>query len=102
MRARAHSHVTRRLYYKKICKKGNIWLTTMPCLRLILVLNFSYIAAMDGSIESEEARCHCGHLVAKLRKAGVELKCKRCKRILLIPFGGNPARLSPLNTRRSL
>lgn len=33
-----------------------------------------------------EARCECGQLVAKLRPAGVELKCKRCKRIVLIPF----------------
>lgn len=44
-----------------------------------------------------EARCHCGQLVAKLRRDGVELKCKRCKRIVLIPFdhaltkGGGPA-----------
>jgi hypothetical protein len=33
-----------------------------------------------------EARCHCGQLVAKLRREGIELKCKRCKRIVLIPF----------------
>jgi phage FluMu protein Com len=33
-----------------------------------------------------EARCECGQLVAKLRPDGVELKCKRCKRIVLIPF----------------
>ena len=33
-----------------------------------------------------EARCECGQLIAKLRKDGVELKCKRCKRIVLIPF----------------
>jgi len=33
-----------------------------------------------------EARCECGQLVAKLRTDGVELKCKRCKRIMLIPF----------------
>ena len=34
----------------------------------------------------QEARCECGQLIAKLRKDGVELKCKRCKRIVLIPF----------------
>lgn len=33
-----------------------------------------------------EARCECGQLIAKLRADGVELKCKRCKRIVLIPF----------------
>jgi len=41
---------------------------------------------MDRELGSEEARCHCGHLVAILRKTGVELKCKRCKRLLFIPF----------------
>ena len=34
----------------------------------------------------KEARCHCGHLMAKLRKGGVELKCKRCKRIIHLPL----------------
>jgi hypothetical protein len=33
-----------------------------------------------------EARCHCGQLMAILKKEGVELKCKRCKRLILIPF----------------
>jgi phage FluMu protein Com len=41
---------------------------------------------MEYASKKEEARCHCGHLVAKLRRTGVELKCKRCKRLLLIPF----------------
>jgi len=36
--------------------------------------------------DDKEARCDCGHLVAKLRRDGVELKCKRCKRLVLIPF----------------
>ncbi len=34
----------------------------------------------------QESRCECGQLVAKLRPDGVELKCKRCKRIVLIPY----------------
>ena len=33
-----------------------------------------------------EARCTCGQLVAKLNDHGVELKCKRCKRIVSIPL----------------
>jgi phage FluMu protein Com len=33
-----------------------------------------------------ETRCECGQLIAKLRAAGLELKCKRCKRIVMIPF----------------
>jgi hypothetical protein len=36
--------------------------------------------------EKSEARCECGQLIAKLRDNGLELKCKRCKRIILLPF----------------
>jgi hypothetical protein len=36
--------------------------------------------------DSSETRCECGQLIAKLRDNGLELKCKRCKRIVLIPF----------------
>jgi len=35
---------------------------------------------------ASEARCHCGQLMALLKKDGVELKCKRCKRLVFIPF----------------
>jgi len=34
----------------------------------------------------QEVRCECGSLVAKLVESGVELKCRRCKRLALIPF----------------
>ncbi|MDA0738899.1 MAG: hypothetical protein O2999_10745 [Nitrospirae bacterium] len=40
----------------------------------------------DSIAKTREARCHCGYLVAKLRKDGVELKCRRCKRIIVLPF----------------
>ncbi|HEX9758476.1 MAG TPA: hypothetical protein VGB26_11895 [Nitrospiria bacterium] len=33
-----------------------------------------------------EIRCHCGSLVAKLLEIGVELKCRRCKRLAVIPL----------------
>lgn len=33
-----------------------------------------------------ETRCECGQLIAKVGEGGLELKCKRCKRIVLIPF----------------
>ena len=33
-----------------------------------------------------ETRCECGQLIAKLCEQGLELKCKRCKRIVVIPF----------------
>ena len=31
-------------------------------------------------------RCECGSLLARLTARGVEIKCRRCKRIILIPF----------------
>ncbi len=33
-----------------------------------------------------EARCECGQLIAKICEQGLELKCKRCKRVVVIPF----------------
>jgi phage FluMu protein Com len=34
----------------------------------------------------EDLRCLCGRLVAKLVTGGIELKCGRCHRIVLVPF----------------
>lgn len=36
--------------------------------------------------QDSETRCECGQLIAKVRGQGIELKCKRCKRIVVIPF----------------
>ena len=38
------------------------------------------------SADCSEARCECGQLIAKIRVQGLELKCKRCKRIVVIPL----------------
>ena len=35
-----------------------------------------------------EERCLCGSLVAKVSLDGVEILCRRCKRIHLIPWPG--------------
>jgi len=35
---------------------------------------------------NSETRCECGQLIAKVVGGGLELKCKRCKRIVIIPF----------------
>jgi len=43
-------------------------------------------SAKPGTTDRAEARCECGQLIAKLRNHGVELKCKRCKRIVVIPY----------------
>ena len=37
-------------------------------------------------VEVSETRCECGQLIAKVRSQALELKCKRCKRIVIIPF----------------
>ncbi len=54
---------------------------------------------MDGDnsddVMCNEARCDCGHLVAKLRTSGVELKCKRCKRLVIIPYSAEDQHTLP-------
>lgn len=34
----------------------------------------------------EEARCACGRLLARLTDAGIELKCSRCRRVVVIDW----------------
>lgn len=42
--------------------------------------------SMTHTDVERESRCPCGQLVAKLRPEGIELKCKRCKRLVVIPY----------------
>ena len=46
----------------------------------------STISTSSHSADCGETRCECGQLIAKVRGQGLELKCKRCKRIVVIPF----------------
>jgi hypothetical protein len=39
----------------------------------------------------EDLRCGCGSLLARLVPDGVELKCRRCKRTVVIPLTGEEA-----------
>lgn len=32
-----------------------------------------------------EVRCTCGSLMARVTVAGIELKCRRCKRVVVVP-----------------
>ena len=41
---------------------------------------------MNHPADCGDTRCECGQLIAKVRGQGLELKCKRCKRIVVIPF----------------
>jgi phage FluMu protein Com len=63
---------------------------------LIIVLNFisshEHLAMarttspMSHTADCDETRCECGQLIAKVCGQGLELKCKRCKRFVVIPF----------------
>lgn len=46
----------------------------------------SQTITQPSATQSSETRCECGQLIAKICPAGLELKCKRCKRIVIIPF----------------
>jgi hypothetical protein len=35
---------------------------------------------------NDSLRCSCGSLLARLVADGVELKCRRCKRHVVVPF----------------
>jgi phage FluMu protein Com len=41
---------------------------------------------MSHTADCDETRCECGQLIAKVCGQGLELKCKRCKRFVVIPF----------------
>ena len=45
----------------------------------------SCLEYLDGQ-ERVDERCECGNLVAKLTADSVEIKCRRCKRIRVIPM----------------
>jgi phage FluMu protein Com len=41
---------------------------------------------LGGSADEKPFRCLCGSLLARLVPEGVELKCRRCKRQIVIPL----------------
>lgn len=42
---------------------------------------------MSGNYKTTKGlRCECGSLIAVLTESGVEIKCRRCKRIKIIPL----------------
>jgi len=40
----------------------------------------------DRMVLPSQHRCECGNLLAKMAQDGIEVKCRRCKRIVLIRF----------------
>ena len=43
------------------------------------------IAVFKQKSESHEHRCLCGSLLARITPQGIELKCRKCKRLQIIP-----------------
>jgi phage FluMu protein Com len=41
-------------------------------------------AQSAGEGHARESRCACGSLLARLTAEGVELKCRRCKRLVIV------------------
>ncbi len=44
------------------------------------------LSLLDQDLDQKELRCLCGSLIAKICEAGLELKCRRCKRFHIIPI----------------
>ena len=51
----------------------------------VLTSRAAHRDACDACCEGEALRCACGSLVARHVSDGIELKCRRCKRIVIIP-----------------
>ena len=55
--------------------------------------------------DGADYRCHCGNLLARLVPEGVELRCRRCKRTLVVPLSaegaGDPTLPNPAPLSRS-
>ena len=39
-----------------------------------------------SAAKGTDARCHCGNLLARITSRGVEIKCRRCKRVHVVPL----------------
>jgi phage FluMu protein Com len=39
-----------------------------------------------GACAHEDLRCACGSLLARRVRDGIELKCRRCKRTVVVPL----------------
>lgn len=37
-------------------------------------------------LDHPDIRCTCGQLIARWTRNGVEIKCKRCRRLIVIPY----------------
>jgi hypothetical protein len=42
----------------------------------------------DPEPSDDDLRCACGRLLARVVDGGIELRCTRCKRALVLPWSG--------------
>ena len=42
------------------------------------------MAVPNSRQSKDELRCHCGSLMARVTARGIELKCRRCKRVVVL------------------
>ena len=49
----------------------------------------------------DDCRCRCGSLVARIVDGGVEIKCRRCKRDLLVPWSARQGWVQPIEREAS-
>ena len=49
----------------------------------------------SAAAASGDCRCLCGSLLARMVEGAVELKCRRCKRTLLVPLAGDARGIRP-------
>jgi len=63
--------------------------------------------SVETASAAADCRCLCGNLLARLVEGGVEVKCRRCKRTLVLPIEPPektpPSRATPMRAvRRAL
>ncbi len=46
----------------------------------------SSATARSEAESTTDRRCECGKLLAKITQTGLELKCSRCRRVVVIPW----------------
>jgi hypothetical protein len=45
--------------------------------------------ARRANQDGDALRCHCGSLLARVVPGGIEIKCRRCKRRVVIPLSAS-------------
>jgi phage FluMu protein Com len=54
----------------------------------------------SADCDPPETRCACGRLLARMTDAGIELKCTRCRRVIVIAWQAVADARTPLGAPR--